>query len=413
MMRGFLCAVSFVLLLFPPFHLYAGEVTFSGDARARGIVRDNTLFGNAQGSSIDTFDNRVRLYAKASADGGAYARGRFRMDNKWGENFSEDKAVRTFVDLAYFGIPIGSAVVEAGHMRSNLTKFFEWDQRVDQFVVEMPLLNSLWRASYRMINEGQNSIFDINRLEDNDQVAYGLVGSQEFSEIWHGQVNLFYQDDQRNEFVTGQYIEPASGFYGSIFLRSLYKKFAVETELAFKSGNVRQSRDETGVVVNPKNVIRGDGWGWYASGKYSYNSVSFFLNLGVAINGYEADNDFGWIMIGNGNTEPISVIPQLGANGDWAWIAPSLSYRLNDSFSINGNIVWVGIDAIQTDRDDSLLEYKSLFEVSGDLEYLISEGATFAWKMGWLRPEIRGFFEGDVAEEDPAFATYMRLQINF
>ena len=412
-MRRFL----FLLFVLFPFYvispLTAGEITFGGDARARAIVRDDTLFGNANVSTIETYDNRVRILANAEADGGAFAKARLRFDNRWGSEFRDGKSVRTFTDLAYFGIPIKSTTLEAGHMRSNLTRFFEWDQLVDQVAVDFSLLQAHWRASFRMINEGQSSRFDINRLEDNDQFAYGLVGSKEFNQIWYGQANLFYQDDQRNEFVTGQFIDPASGFFGSIFLRGMYTKAGIETELAYKAGNVRQSRDETGVVLNPKNVVRGDGWGWYAAGKYNFDSLSLILNLGVAVNGYEADNDFGWIMIGNGNTEPISVIPQLGANGDWLWIAPSLSYQFNEALSLSGNFVWVGIDAIQTDRDDSLLEYESLLEVSGHLEYMISEGAAFTWKLGWLKPQIKGFFEDEVAREDTAFATYARLQISF
>lgn len=412
-MRRFL----FLLFVLSPFWvispLTAAEVTFGGDARARVIVRDDTLFGNADVSTIDTFDNRVRLLANAKAEGGAFAKARLRFDNKWGSDFREGQAVRTFTDLAYFGIPIKSTTLEAGHMRSNLTRFFEWDQRVDQLAVDFKLLNAHWRASFRMINEGQNSLFEINRLEDNDEVAYGLVGSKEFNEIWYAQAHLFYQDDQRNEFVTGQFIDPASGFFGSVFLRGKYTKVAVESELAYKAGNVRQSRDETGVVINPENVLRGDGWGWYAAGTYKFDSLSLILNLGVAVNGYEADNDFGWIMIGNGNTEPISVIPQLGANGDWGWIAPSLSYQFTEALSLSGNLVWVSIDAIPTRREDSLLEYESLLEVSGHLEYMISEGAALTWKFGWLKPQIKGFFLGEEVREDTAFATYARLQINF
>ena len=412
-MRRFLFLVLSLLPFCVVSPLLAGEVTFGGDARARVIVRDDTSFGNAEVSTIETYDNRVRLLANAEADGGAFAKARIRFDNKWGSEFRDGEPVRTFTDLAYFGIPIKSTTLEAGQMRSNLTRFFEWDQRVDHVAFDFDYLDAHWRASFRMINEGQNSLFEINRLEDNDQIAYGLVGSKDFNEIWYGQANLFYQDDQRNEFVTGQFIEPASGFFGSIFFKGMYTKVGVESELAYKAGNVRQSRDETGVVVNPKNVLRGDGWGWYAAGTYKFDSLALILNLGVAVNGYEADNDFGWIMIGNGNTEPISVIPQIGANGDWGWIAPSLSYQFNEALSLTGNLVWVAIDAIQTDRDDSLLEYESLLEVSGHLEYMISEGAAFTWKLGWLKPQIKGFFEGEVAREDTAFATYARLQINF
>jgi len=44
---------------------------------------------------------------------------------------------------------------------------------------------------------------------------------------------------------------------------------------------------------------------------------------------------------------------------------------------------------------------------------MISEGATLSWKMGWLKPEIAGFFRGEEVKEENALATYLRLQIQF
>jgi hypothetical protein len=212
--------------------------------------------------------------------------------------------------------------------------------------------------------------------------------------------------------VTGDFIEPASGSYWSVFLKGSHRKFSLQAEVAYKAGNVRQSRDETGAVINLDNVNRGDGWGWYAEGKYSFESIKLYLNTGMAINGYEADNDFGWIMIGNSNNEPISVISKLGANGDWFWVGTSLSYQPHERFNVLGHITWVGVDAVTFD-DDSILQYRRLFEVSGDLSYMISEGASLTWKLGLLRPDLRGFYKGGEVQEDTAFATYLRLQVNF
>ena len=69
--------------------------------------------------------------------------------------------------------------------------------------------------------------------------------------------------DQRDEYSTGEHIEPASGFFWSLFLQGEHAKFKYETELAFKSSDTRQSRDENGFVINVDNIDRGDGWGWY------------------------------------------------------------------------------------------------------------------------------------------------------
>ena len=124
--------------------------------------------------------------------------------------------------------------------------------------------------------------------------------------------------------------------------------FSLHTSVA---GNVRQSRDETGAVINLDNVNRGDGWGWYAEGKYSFETFKLYLNTGMAISGYEADSDFGWILLGNSNNEPISVISKLGANGDWFWIGTSVSRQPHERFSAIGHLVLVRVDAVTFDDD--------------------------------------------------------------
>lgn len=64
----------------------AGEVSFSGDARVRYIVKNNYLFGNLDGPTSGYWTSRVRINVIAKAAGGAYAKGRLRMDvTKWGD----------------------------------------------------------------------------------------------------------------------------------------------------------------------------------------------------------------------------------------------------------------------------------------------------------------------------------------
>lgn len=402
-----LLATVLLLVLMSPLS-QAGEISFTGDARARAIARDDTLFGNEPGGLADIYDSRVRLVVNAQAPGGAYAKGRLKLDSKWGV----DEDVRTSVDMAYLGIPFGPVVLEAGNMKNNVTRFFEWDQATDQFLLQWDLFDIHWRASYRVLAEGQESIFEINRLEDNDNEVYGLVAVRELNERLYGQASFFYADDDRDTMVTGEFIEPATGAYGSVFLEGTYRKVSLHAEVAYKAGPVRQSRDETGAVINLDNVNRGDGWGWYTEGEYSFESTKLTLNTGMAINGYEADNDFGWILLGNSNNEPITVISKLGANGDWFWIGTTLSNQPHERFKAIGHVVLVRVDAVTFD-DDSILQYQRFLEVSGDLSFVITEGATLTWKLGFLKPNLVGLYKGREVEEDTTFATYLRLQVNF
>jgi hypothetical protein len=77
----------------------------------RAIARDDTLFGNESGGLADIYDSRVRLVVHAEAPGGAYAKGRLKLDSKWGD----DQEVRTSVDMVYLEVPLWSTVIEAGN----------------------------------------------------------------------------------------------------------------------------------------------------------------------------------------------------------------------------------------------------------------------------------------------------------
>ena len=392
------------------------ELILKGDARVRYIVENNYLFGNLDGSAVDTWDSRVRLVFDARSKGGAYAIGRFRMaDARWDgtqQTGARGEGSNLRVDMAYIGVPIGSATVEAGYMKSNVTRFLEYDQDQDQMTVAWDMYGSQWTAIYRVSDESENSRSEIDRINDNDRITYGAIVKKEFSNGYRGQANLFYVDDQRDEMTTGEFLPAESGFFWSLLLEGDHGKFSYETELAFKSSDLRQSRDESGFIINQPNIDLGDGWGWYIAGTYELDAFTTTLNIGMTLDGYEADNDFGWIMTGNSNNEPIAVIAQVGEAGDWFWVAPSLRYPVTEKLDLGGNLVWVSVDATDTD-DDTTLSFKNLYEVSFDLLYKITDGVGFTWKAGLLIPELEGSFRGEDPSEDTAFGTYARLQVNF
>lgn len=387
----------------------AGEVSFSGDARVRYIVKNNYLFGNLDGPTSDYWTSRVRINVIAKAAGGAYAKGRLRMDvTKWGDG-NPDKF--PWADIAYLGVPLGPTVLEAGHMKSNLTRFFQYDQSSTQARLSWDMLESTWTAIYRIIDEGAESEYAVDRNEDNDNQVFGLTTVKPFLEDWTVKGHLFYEDDQRNPYTSGTYVEPSDGFFWSVFLDGKIGQMKLETEVAFKAADVRQSRDNSGAIINQRNVSMGNGWGWYLEGGYPMGSFTPILNIGITANGYDADNDFGWLMIGNSNNEPISVISQVGEEGDWYWIAPSLIYNPIERLSMKANFVYVDVNV--GDQSDLEYQFAKLYELSGELTYMISGGASFTWKIGVLKPEIIGFIEGDPVKEETALGTYGRFQVHF
>lgn len=410
-------SLRFRILLICVSLLFTGQsclaaVSIKGDARVRYLVKDNYLFGNTSATTLDTFDSRTRLVIEAKSSGGAFAKVRIRSNVNWGDGIREETRITPITDFAYIGVPFGSVNLEAGNMKSNITRFLEWDQAADQVTLDWHMLDTDWTGIYRILDESEFSQVEMDRLNDNDHVLYGLVARKKFTEIWRGQANLFYADDQRSEYSTGNYMSSASGVFWSIFFEGSLKDMQLESELAFKSADTRQSRDESGRVINRLNIDQGDGWGWYFQCAMAAGDFTPSINIGIAANGFEADNDFGWIMIGNSNNEPISVLGQLGENGDWFWIAPSLLYRVSEKTDIKGNFVWVSVDASESDSETSL-RFKNLYEISAELFYKITDSTSFTWKAGLLIPEIEGAYNGSPAKEEAAFGTYARLQVQF
>lgn len=393
----------------------AGDVTFSGDARARYIYKDSYGFGNFGKGAHGFWDSRVRINVHAKSKGGAYARARMRLaDQKWGGDVDRKTSDTLWVDIAYLGVPIGPTVLEAGLLKSNVTRFFEYDQSVDQLQLMWDMFGADWTAFFRMVNEAQFSLFEVDRVNDNDHAGVGLIGKKSFLDNYTAQFAIGYVADMRDNFLAGDYIPDATGLVWSLFLNGKLADLAFETEVAFKAANARQSRDEEGFIQNQFNIDRGDGWGWYVEGAHPIGSFTPILNIGICAHGYAADNDFGWLMIGNSNNEPIAVISQLGDDGDWFWIAPSIKYAASERLSMRANFVYVNVRPDeQAFEDDEVLHYDSLYELSGEITYKISDSTTFSWKIGALIPELTGLYEGNVPEEDTAFGTYGRLQVRF
>ena len=413
-MMGFRAITVVLFLVFMATSASANEVTFSGDARVRYIYRDNYGFGNFNRGARDVWDSRVRVNLHAKSKGGAYAKARIRLvDQDWGLDKDRKSSDTFWVDIAYLGIPIGETVVEAGLLKSNITRFFEWDQSADQIQLMWDMFGADWTALFRMADEGQFSIFEVDRVNDNDHQAYALIVKKRFWDTYSAQFAIGYVDDQRDNFVTGTYIPSATGFTWSLFLNGTLEEFEFESEVAFRAADTRQSRDEDGFVQNQLNIDRGDGWGWYVEGAYPIGGFTPILNIGMCLRGFDADNDFGWLMTGNSNNEPIAVISKLGENGDWFWIAPSISYTASEKLSMQANFVFVAVDSDEQLDVDEVLYYERLYELSGELTYKLSDNTAFTWKIGALKPELTGLYKGNIPEEETAFGTYGRLQIRF
>ncbi|WP_456388637.1 porin [Desulfolithobacter sp.] len=423
-MKKVIAAAAGLMLVGAMASAAVAEVTMSGDARVRYIYKNSYDFGaNAAKDGWDYFDSRIRVKVDATAKGGAFMKARMRFDDyKWdGQGWgaaSEDKNI--WVDYGYIGIPMGNVTLMGGRMVGNFSEFFSYDTRPSRVMLQYKSGGLTVKALVDTkddANVGDNGPTDVN--DDNDFRAYGLVVSSKINDAWSVKAYARYQDDERMEDIStttiiddldnsfavqdGDAIElntvtnttphtDASGFLGSIHVDGKVDALSIAAELAYKESDVQ------GTVDN--------GIGIYANLAYAMGAMTPSVNIGITRNGYTADGDFGWIMIGD--IEPLSVVSNVGSSDtEWWWIAPSINYAISDNMSLTGNLVYV--DFSDDDNNPATNLDGSAFELSAMLKYTVSEGADLYFGAGMLSPD----FDDPTAADDTAYGAMAKMQIKF
>lgn len=400
----------------------SAEVNLSGDARVRYIgasdyaraytLNPNGTLNEDKNGYADEFDSRIRVKFDATAKGGAFMKARIRFDDfsfwdgqGW-DAYQDDKNIWT--DYAYIGVPMGPVVVTGGRMQADFTKFFSWDGRPTR-------LKADWKSgALRIIG-----LYDIksevapdarDNWDDNDITAWGLIGSYQINDDWMVKGYARYQDNQRDYNALGLPIGDgdSSGFLGSIHTNGKVAMVGLEAEVAYKSSDVQQQYNANGQFIND------DGWGGYVEASLDMGAFTPALQLGFTQDGYEADPDFGFIMIGA--DEPITLIPTLGTyGGDSYWAALTSGYQVSEQFRLAGNLVYYDIDlndAVLANADD-IRGVLDAWEISGSATYTISEGADLSYKLGYLSPSYDGRLNSAGISDDGYFGHYLRLLISF
>jgi hypothetical protein len=172
----------------------------------------------------------------------------------------------------------------------------------------------------------------------------------------------------------------------------------LEGEFAYKSSDVLGTED--------------DGFGWYVQASLDMGAFVPAFQFGMTTDGYQADDDFGFIMIGA--AEPITVVDQLGTEyGDSMWAAFTANYAISDQFKMAGNLVYYDIDINDEEADIDVRGLVDAFEISGSATYTVSEGANITYKLGYLSPSYDGRINSAGISDDAYFGQYLRMAIKF
>jgi hypothetical protein len=422
------------------------EVNLSGDARVRYVGTtdyDRYLkYDPATGGTIneesngyrDNFNSRIRVKLDAKAAGGAFMKVRMRFDDMtWdGQGWGAWKnGKNVWADYAYIGVPMGPVTFTGGRMPADFSKFFSWDNRPTRVKLD-------WKSGavrviglVDVIDEFTNNVED--EWNDNDFMAYGLVASFKINDDWSVKGYARYHDDQRDWNVAPYTLDPVhandprinndpgaiestyhgvyeqvpqvgvrhndrSGFLGSVHVQGKVAMGGLEGEIAYKEGDVQGTAD--------------DGWGWYLKASMDMGAFTPAAVIGMTTDGYQADDDFGFIMIGA--AEPITVIDRIGTGlGDSFFAALTANYAISDRFRVAGNLVYYDIDLDEDESGQDVRGLADAVEISGSATYVISEGADLTYKMGLLSPSYDGRLNSVGISDDAYFGHYLRMAIKF
>ena len=390
-------------------------VKITGNARARVIYKDKEYFGNSDNDNNITMDSRVRFEVRGTSAGGSYIHGRIRLaEEKFNGATDASLDSNIYVDKAYIGIPFNDAfTLEGGKYRVSYGQGFIYDD------IGLAGFRGIYAADgiqvipfLETMSEGQSSsiLQDVN--EDNDSYRFGAALTLTNVENWtFGAIAAYDTDDRVETYVdadnalmnTGN--GNSDGFWGSVFAKgTIADAFGLEGEFAYaENGVMLDYRQGTSLEAGD------DGYGGYIRGSWNMDALTLALDLGFTMDGFSPDPYYGFVMLGG--EEPINILQIGGEAIDMYWAGLRVNYAVTEALTLTGNLVYADSDlndSVSVDADRVF----DVIEISGVLQYAVSQGCTFSWYAGYLSPDFDGRLD-DVIEDDGAFGTYAKFDVKF
>jgi len=357
-MKKVIAAAAGLMLVGAMVGTASAAVSIKGDARARFYFQSNYDLGatttdeeTGAVTRVNEKENkvasRVRMEMRGEAAGGAYAVGRLAIGNgTWdgGNSGTNDVGV---ADKAYIGVPMGMTELLAGRLPTQgleSTAFFQQDITRDGLSYhinpsDMAKITLGYYVDYEAASNG-------DLVNDNDITQWALWVQSQFAGGWATRLGVMYEDNQ----VTDN--DDDDGAYGGIEFMGPAGPIALSGALAFDDRNVDT------------------GYGGFLKGMMNFGAASAGVNIGWTSDGFVTDGDFGFIMLGGGQSiSPSNLI--LGKQGDTFWIGVPISFAVSEMLTLQANLAYADFD----NNGDG-------FEISGSAIYAISDGCSVDLDVG-------------------------------
>lgn len=367
------------------------KVIIGGDMRVRGVCKINHDANDDVDDDNCYWDQRLRLTITAQITGGVEVRSRVMIgEHKYGTDGTTelgqgfgDEAVDT--DYAYLHIPVGSVVVDLGHMVYNFAnKFLVNDGRVDRLQVS----GASGDIAFAVFGDKLEDNFGNEGFLDNDVDQYGVNVVYSANDVEAGALVVFVRDEDSEM--------DNDGYYGDIYANMNVSGVSIMAEVAAMGGD----RFETaGEEDNP--------WGGFVSAGIVKDALTFTLLGAITQNTFVADTHFTPTnMIGSDS--PAAVI-ELGECSDFCTsgfadtllIAGTVGFAATPEMDVYGRLAYIDLDEYEGSGD------ASAFEIDAGLTYDLAANTTYSLDIGYASPD-------DFTTQDDALISVLsKVQVRF
>jgi hypothetical protein len=378
-----------------------GRATYVGKQDYQRKIDQNSADGyhdyieSRIGLNIDGTTAKDGMFVKASIYFDKYG---FEDDAPWNGAERHDVSV----DYAYMQVPLGpNWSVRAGRVNPDFSKFYSWNIRPTRVYAMYENGNFAFKPFLGVKQEETST--DLDSWDDNDFMEYGFVASLKLMTGWTVKAYGRYDDDQREwdnapppaadaEAAAPKYVDHTdkSGFTGDLLLTNdgAACPIGFTAELAYTAADLQGTED--------------DGIGSYVMlHKKMTDRFTPAILAGMTKDGYRADNDFGFVMVG-GDTS--SQVMRVGDGGDLIFGAFVANYAASSRLTLTGNLLYADFD------NDEAGAFDNAIEVSGVASYALSDTASLTYKAGYLTPSV---IDGGGVAEDAYFGHLLRLNLSF
>ncbi len=354
------------------------EVTFSGDARERLVWNQNTNFDK---DTKDVNYGRLRIKIDGTTKGGAYFKTRLLLAqghyNSAGAGESTD-GVHT--DYAYIGIPAGPVTIEAGRTPDNASLWFLYDKRFDRISATYANKTTKVVVLYDKRQEYVDTpAYDLDRTTDQDINGWGVIIDQKIGD-WDAFLLGYSEENQ----ISGE----KNGEMGTFRVMGPAGPVSLLAEVSFKSEVINDVNGPNVLDANGKGTK--SGYGGIVHAKMTFGQSSATLIGGFTKNGFEADVNYGFQMIGGamagsgsylahygsvGSGLTVPAVSQIGKGGDWIFGGAVTEYKVSKMITLIGTVAYAHVK-----------DYANFTEVSGQARFDVVEGAYITLSGGALTP---------------------------